>query len=157
MKEWNIGDKVKIIDYDAVPAERRARTAGGNPGLWTSAKCRLSGLVGEVADKLYSEAYGVFVYKLHIDGFDKVSAALFIGDDLEDLPSPTQNLRWELEILEKVVVARMYDGDVQIGIGHGHIFHEGTLGVMQAGSWAMKKCYEGMGGTFYRPRRMEDQ
>ena len=41
MKEWNIGDKVKIVDYDAIPAERRVRTAGGNPGLWTSAKGRL--------------------------------------------------------------------------------------------------------------------
>ena len=150
MKEWNIGDKVKIVDYDAIPAERRVRTAGGNPRLWTSAKCRLSGLVGEVADKLYSEAYDVFVYKLQIDGFDKVSAALFIGDDLEEMPKPKteSGLRFTVEIQEDVVVARLMDGDVQLGIGHGHVFHEGAMGIMQAGSYAMKKCYISMGGTF---------
>ena len=156
MKEWNIGDKVKVVEYDAIPAERRAKLAGGNPELWTSGKCRLSGLVGEVADKLYGEAYGCYVYKLNLEGYERTSNALFIGDDLEALPKK-QNFRWEIELLENVVVARMYDGDVQLSIGHGHVFHDGALGIMQAASWSMKKCYEAMGGTFYRPGRTEDR
>ena len=150
MKEWNIGDKVKIVDYDAIPAYRRAKVAGRNPRLWSSSKARLAGTVGKVVDKLYSEAYDVFVYKLQIDSFDKVSAALFIGDDLEELPKPKteSGLRFTVEIHEDVVVARLMDGDVQLGIGHGHVLYEGAMGIMQAGSYAMKKCYMSMGGTF---------
>ena len=151
MKEWNIGDKVKVIDREAIPAERKAKTAGGDPALWTGSKSRLAGMVGEVVDKLYSEAYSCYIYKLKLEGFDRSSNALFVGDDLKELPKPSADLRFEVEILEdNVVVARMYDGDVQLGIGHGHVFHEGSLGIMQAASWAMKKCYDSMGGTYYR-------
>lgn len=153
MKEWNINDKVKVVDLDAIPAERRVKATAGNPALWSSSKSRLAGMVGEVVDKLYNEAYGCHVYKLKLDGFDKVSAALFVGDDLEELPKPTakSGLHFEVEILEdNVVVARMLDGDRQLGIGHGHVFHAGALGIMQAASWAMKKCYDSMGGTYFR-------
>ena len=148
MKEWNIGDQVKVIDREAIPADRKAKTANGNPALWTGPKSRLAGMIGEVTDKLYSEAYGCHVYKLKLDGFDKVSAALFIGDDLEELPKPKieSGLRFTVEIHEDVVVARLMDDDVQLGIGHGHVFHEGAMGIMQAGSYAMKKCYMSMGG-----------
>ena len=150
MKEWNIGDQVKVIDHAAIPAERRVKVAGGNPALWSASKSRLASMIGEVVDKLYSEAHGCHVYKLKLDGFDKISAALFIGDDLEELPKPKteSSLRFEVEVHEDVVVARFYDGDVQLGIGHGHVFHEGAMGIMQAGSYAMKKCYMSMGGTF---------
>lgn len=148
MKEWNIGDKVKVIDRDAIPAERKVKIADGNPALWTGPKSRLVGMVGEVADKLYSEKFGCYIYKMHLDGFDRVSNALFVADDLESLPKPTASLRFEIEILEDVVVARMFDGDTQLAIGHGHVFHDGALGIAQAGSYAMKKCYIAMGGSF---------
>ena len=146
MKEWNIGDQVKVIDREAIPADRRVKIAGGDPALWTAVKSRLAGMVGEVVDKLYSEKNGCYVYKLQLVGFDRVSHAQFVCEDLEDLPK--SKLRFEVEIFENVVCARLYDGDVQLGIGHGHVFHEGALGVMQAGSYAMKRCYENMGGTF---------
>lgn len=148
MKEWNIGDKVKVIERSDISADLKVKTAGGDPALWTGPKSRLAGMVGEVADKLYSEKFGCHVYKLHLEGFDRVSNAQFVSDDLVELPKPTANLRFELEILENVVVARMYDGDTQLGVGHGHVFHDGALGIMQAGSFAMKRCYENMGGTF---------
>ena len=150
MKEWNIGDQVKVIDREAIPADLKAKVANGNPALWTGPKSRLASMVGEVVDKLYSEASGCHVYKLKLDGFERTSHALFVGDDLEELPKPKVEsaLRFEVEIHENVVIARMYDGDVQLGIGHGHVFHEGAMGIMQAGSYAMKKCYMSMGGTF---------
>jgi hypothetical protein len=154
MKEWNIGDQVKVIDHEAIPAERRVKSAGGNPALWSASKSRLTSMIGEVVDKLYSEAHGCHVYKLKLDGFDKVSAALFVGDDLEELPKPKveekteSGIHFKVEIHDDVAVARMMDGEVQLGIGHGHVLHAGTLGIMQAASYAMKRCYESMGGTF---------
>ena len=148
MKEWNIGNKVKVIDRDAIPAELKVKIANGNPALWTGPKSRLAGMVGVVVDKLYSEAAGCHVYKLKLEGFDRASNAVFVANDLEELPKPTANLRFEIEILEDVVVARMFDGDTQLAIGHGHVFHDGALGIAQAGSYAMKKCYIAMGGSF---------
>ena len=148
MKEWNIGNKVKVIDRDAIPAELKVKSADGNPALWTGSKSRLAGMVGEVVDKLYSEAAGCHVYKLKLDGYDKTSAALFVADDLEELPKKQASLHFEVKILEDVVCARMLDGETELGIGHGHVFHAGALGVMQAASFAMKRCYESMGGTF---------
>ena len=69
MKEWNIGDQVKVIDREAIPADRKVKTAGGDPALWTAVKSRLAGMVGEVVDKLYSEKNGCYVYKLQLVGF----------------------------------------------------------------------------------------
>ena len=151
MKEWNIGEKVKVIDREAIPADRKVKITNGNPALWTGVKSRLAGVVGEVVDKLYSEGSSCYVYKLHLEGFDRTSNALFIADDLEEPPKPQANLRFEVKILEDVVCARMLDGETQLGIGHGHVIHGGTLGVMQAASFAMRRCYESMGGTF--PKR----
>ena len=148
MKEWNIGNKVKVIDRDAIPAELKVKIANGNTALWTGPKSRLAGMVGVVVDKLYSEAAGCHVYKLKLEGFDRASNAVFVANDLEELPKPTANLRFEIEILEDVVVARMFDGDTQLAIGHGHVFHDVALGIAQAGSYAMKKCYIAMGGSF---------
>lgn len=150
MKEWNIGDKVKVIDREAIPAECKTKTANGNPALWTGPKSRLASMVGEVVDKLYSEAHGCYVYKLKLDGFDRTSNALFVGEDLEELPKPKAKLRFEVEILDNVVCARLMDGEKQLSIGHGHVIHANALGIMPAGSYAMKKCYMNMGGTFVK-------
>ena len=107
-------------------------------------------MMGEVVDKLYSEAHGCNVYKLQLSGFDRPSATLFIGEDLEELPQPKteSGIHFKVEIHDDVAVARMMDGEVQLGIGHGHVLHAGTLGLMQAASYAMRRCYESMGGTF---------
>lgn len=152
MKEWNIGDQVKAIDLEEIPADRRVKTAAGNPALWSGSKSRLAGMVGDVVDKLYSEAHGCHVYKLQLGGFEKVSAALFIGEDLEELPKAEEKtergIHFKVDICGDVVVAQMMDGDMQLGIGHGHLLHSGNLGIMQAASFAMKRCYESMGGTF---------
>ena len=148
MKEWNIGNKVKVIDREAIPTERKAKIANGNTTLWAGPKSKLAGMVGEVVDKLYSEAAGCYIYKLKLEGYDRVSSALFVADDLEELPKKQASLHFEVKILEDVVCARMLDGDTELGIGHGHVFHAGALGVMHAASFAMKRCYESMGGTF---------
>ena len=34
----------------------------------------------------------------------------------------------------------------EIAKGHGHIFHEGVLGIAQAASYALKKLYQKLGG-----------
>lgn len=148
MKEWNIGDKVRTLRADEIPQERKAERTGGDPRVWATSKFRLAGAVGEIMDKMHSEAYGEYLYKLRFDGADRVSTALFIGDDLHEIEPEKVDFRVDFEYLDGVVVARAMSGDRQLGIGHGHLLHEGALGLMQAASYAAKRCYMNMGGKF---------
>jgi hypothetical protein len=90
-------------------------------------------------DKLHSSLINDYVYRIEGD------QCLYTGNGLEAIPKES-SLRFEVEIHGNVVVARMYDGDVELGIGHGHVIHANALGIMQAGSYAMKQCYISMGG-----------
>ena len=53
-----------------------------------------------------------------------------------------------------VVVARLYetkDGEEkEIAKGHGHIIHEGAIGIAQASSYALKRIYEDLNGGHMR-------
>ena len=150
MKEWNIGDKVRTLRVDEIPQERKARSSGGDPRIWATSKFKLAGAVGEIVDKMYSEACGEHLYKLRFDGAESVSMALFVGDDLHEIEPEKVDFRVEFEYLDRVIVARAMSGDKQLGIGHGHLLHGGALGLMQAASYAAKRCYMSMGGKFLK-------
>lgn len=125
MKEWNIGDKVRTLRADEIPQERKAKSAGGDPRVWATSKFKLAGAVGEIVDKMYSEAYGEHLYKLTFDGAERASTSLFVGDDLREVEPEKVDFRVEFEYLDRVVVARAMSGDKQLGIGHGHLLHGG--------------------------------
>ena len=125
MKEWNIGDKVRTLRVDEIPQERKAERTGGDPRVWATSKFKLAGAVGEIVDKMHSEACGEYLYKLRFDGADRVSTALFIGDDLHEIEPKKVDFRVDFEYLDGVVVARAMSGDRQLGIGHGHLLHGG--------------------------------
>lgn len=59
---------------------------------------------------------------------------------------------YELEHLDNLVVARFYEvsgeAKTELARGHGHVIHEGAVGVAQAASYALKKIYEKLGGEF---------
>lgn len=125
MKEWNIGDKVRTLRMDEIPQERKATRSTYGPNVWATSKYRLAGAVGEIVDKMYSEAYGEHLYKLHIDGARRASTSLFVSDDLREVEPEKVDFRVEFEYLDRVVVARAMSGDRQLGIGHGHLLHGG--------------------------------
>lgn len=98
----------------------------------------MCGLYGEIIDKLYSEAKGGYVYKIHFDESRLPSRIDFIDGSFEVIKD---------DPLENLVIARFYeiyeDGTkVEIAKGHGHIIHDGIVGIAQASSWALKKIYE---------------
>lgn len=150
MKEWNIGDKVRTLRVDEIPQERKGKSSSGDPRIWATSKFKLAGAVGEIVDKMYSEAYGEHLYKLAFDGYERVSTSLFISEDLREVEPEKVDFRVEFEYLDRVVVARAMSGDRQLGIGHGHLLHGGALGLMQAASYAAKRCYMSMGGKFLK-------
>lgn len=137
--EFNIGERVRVKAYECIPEEIRSKSFVKNAGK-----------DGEIVDKLWSAAEDKMVYRIHFDGMAKASATLFLDgtfDRISDLNKVTY--LHEFEYLENLVVARFYEVDSdgnkrEIGIGHGHIFHEGAYGIAQASSYALKKIMQKM-------------
>lgn len=133
--EFNIGDRVRVCNYNDLPAHLKNRGTA-----------RICGKDGEIVDKLWSGAKGCTVYRVLLDGKSAVSSV--------DFPSQTLNLiseldkkeyGYEFDYLERVVVAILYeygeDSKTEVARGHGHIIHEGVAGIAQAASYALKKIY----------------
>lgn len=125
MSTFNIGDRVRVKKY----AETKE---------------------GVVVDKLYSEAHDKFIYRLHLEGCDKPSAAQYDADSLELVANEPVTYHHEFEYLDNIVIAIFYEirGDkkIEVGRGHGHIIHEGAFGVAQASSYALRRIWQKMEG-----------
>lgn len=147
--DFNLGDRIKVKAYEDIPSELKCKVTDGNPHLWNSGKAKVCGLAGIVTDKMHSEAHGCDIYRITFEGQRYPSRSLFDAESLmpieEELPPPLE-YRFEVEQADTVVVVRMLCGDEEIVRGHGHIIHEGILGIAQATSYALKKIYEKLGG-----------
>lgn len=138
--EFNIGNRVRIKAYEDLPEEIK------NRGLGKSA-----GKDGEIVDVMYSNLKDCYVYRIRFDNYDYPSKTDFPEGSF-DLISELEKSKYtyEFEFLENLVVARLYEevGDqrYEVARGHGHIFHDGVLGIAQASSYALKKIYEELNG-----------
>lgn len=138
--EFKIGERVKVKNYEDIPVGEKNKKWG-----------QLAGIEGEVIDKMWSEAKNCTLYKVHLDGFANPSACEFTANALTLAVSSEVDYEYEFEILENLVIARLYEVNVygqkvEIGKGHGHIFHNGAYGVAQASSYALKRICEDLGG-----------
>ena len=134
--EFNISDRVRVRQYEDLPEEIK------NIGLGKHA-----GKDGEIVDVMYSNAKDCYVYRIQFDGCDTHSRTDFVEgsfDLISELEKATYT--YEFEFAENLVIARFYeikgDSKKMIARGHGHIFHDGALGIAQAGSYALKKIYK---------------
>ena len=125
MITFNIGDRVRV-------------------------KCSEVEGAGVIADKLYSEAQSKFIFRVCFDGHEKPSNASFDADSLELIKEEPITYRHEFDYLDNVVVCRFYEvqGKVETEImrGHGHIIHDGALGIAQASAYALKRIWLKMEG-----------
>jgi hypothetical protein len=139
--EFKIGDRVVVRDYNNIPENIRSKSIA-----------KLHGQKGAIIDRLYSESAEDYTYIVQFDGSDKPSIHRWLECELWTL-APTAEYSIEFTYAENLVVARLYelgdDSKTEIGRGHGHIFHDGALGIAQAASYAMKKLYERMNGGNY--------
>lgn len=137
--EFKIGDRVKVKEYADIPEDYR-----------TQGIARLSGDIGTVIDRLYSETEEGCLYIVHLEGYERPSKKLWSEECLDKYIEPSVEYKFEFEYLDNVVVAVFYelgeDTKTEIARGHGHIIHEGSLGIAQAASYALKKMYEKMNG-----------
>ena len=99
-----------------------------------------NGEIGVVTEK-YKNEKGTAIYLVS----DGCGETWFTAAN--ELVSLKKNVAYtyEIEYLGNVVVARFYevkdDIKTELAIGHGHIMHEGALGVAQAASYALKRIY----------------
>ena len=110
------------------------------------------GEAGMIIDRMYSEAEKDYYYSVKLDnrGEDD-NGELYTADEIRIVEDKTE-YSVETEILSNVCVAKVFkkkDGKMQeVSRGHGHIIHEGDLGILQALSYAFKKAYEAIGGDY---------
>lgn len=135
----NIGQLVKIKEFDKMPADLRG------PKLES-----MAGFKAEIIDRLYSEAAGGYVYALRLTGAKTVPSMMFPESVLESIGEDPATYYHEIRYLDDVVLVILYEAkngkETEIARGHGHIIHEGAKGVAQAASYAMKRCYEALLG-----------
>lgn len=138
--EFNIGDRVISKKYEEMPLE-----------IKTAALTKCCGLHGSIVDKLYSEARGKYGYTVHFDGIERPSSVYWTEEALEAEPLKV-SYSFEFDItdsVKNVVICRMYrtvgEKTSQLGIGHGHVIHEGQQGIAQAASYALARLYKRMG------------
>ena len=97
---------------------------------------------GEVKEALYSSLNDCWYYE--VMECNTTSVCTIREGDLEMAPE-------KIDIADNVVIASLYemDGDsiTPLAKGHGHLIHEGELGIAQAASYACKRLYENLGGT----------
>lgn len=146
--ELNIGSIV-IIKHP-ISIESRCK---GDPTTWTKRKGNTAGLKATIVDKMYSEAEARFLYRIRLEGENFTRAAFYTEEDFAIDDGKSKEYSIETEVIDNVAIAIIYktvDGEKkEIVRGHGHIIHEGDIGVIQALSYSLKKAYEKInGGSF---------
>ena len=118
--EFNIGDRVKVNNEHA----------------------ENHGMVGTVADKLFSSGHRKYLYTIKFDNSIRTSSVFYDDVSLEHYES-LEKLYYDFEVAGNVVIARLIDDHGnELQRGHGHIIHEGIKGFTQAASYALKKIFE---------------
>lgn len=144
MSEFNIGDRVKVKSWEEIPETDKCKSTSGNPSLWNSGKSKICGKSGVIVDKMYSEAYERFVYRIRFDDSIAPSNYQITADNLkldEEHPQYTYNIAIEDGVVVAVLYETVGDKTKEVGRGHGHIMHDGVIGVAQAASYALKRIY----------------
>ena len=140
--EFKIGDRVQVKEYADIPEDIRNKSIA-----------RLSGHIGTVEDKLWSDYNECYVYSIRFDGSSRKSSFMWTEDYLDKHEEHPTEYKYEIEVSDNVVIAYLYEivGDTKtlVARGHGHIMHEGEIGIAQAGSYALKRLYLHVnGGSF---------
>ena len=92
-----------------------------------------------IVDRMFSEADQKYYYSIEAGSIREN----FVPEEkLKELPKENLNITVEVEILDNVVVGIIKNNGKEIARGHGHRIHEGSDGIVQAISYAFKKCWE---------------
>ena len=140
--EFSIGDIVKIRDYDSIPQDKKTKTAYGDPSLITPRKSSLCGKTVEIVDRLYSEQFDSYIYRVKEQDADRPSRSEFTEDFLEPIDMSVKYV-CEVDDGGNVIIATVYEEQngerkqVAKGLCH-HTIHHHTCAVYDGG--VMSTC-----------------
>lgn len=129
--DFKIGDKVRVVSYEELPAERK------NKGV-----ARACDRESVIIDKLFSSKENRYIYKVQLHAYNEPSSISFTDDML----APTgggNDLRLKVAIEPDGVSLELYRGDVRLRRSFGRLLYDGEYGVAQAVSWAAKLLMQG--------------
>jgi hypothetical protein len=133
--KFKIGDRVKVI-----PGEEH----------------------GIITDIMFSNKFKVNLYEVISEDDGDVLLGRFVADDLESAPKARNfSMDIRIDIAQNIVIATLYENcdtvKKPLRRGHGHIIHDGELGIAQAASYACRRLYESLGGSFDKGGYRRDQ
>lgn len=107
---------------------------------------------GIITDIMFSYKHKQNIYEVFSDDVDAdVFLGTFIASDLVPAPKPRDfSMDIKIDITQNIVIATLYEEydaiKKPLRRGHGHIIHDGELGIAQAASYACRRLYESLGG-----------
>lgn len=151
--EFKIGDRVRVKNWEEIDDTRKiASPIGGNPHFWSRGKAKNCGLVGNIVDKLYSQAFNCYTYSILFDGQTYPSRSKFDEESIV-LLHDEKEWHYDIESDGTKVTAILYETDAhgvskEVARGKGFIYDKGVAGYVQAASYALKKIYDMYRGDF---------
>lgn len=106
---------------------------------------------GIIADIMFSTKHKCNIYEICFE--NDGCYGTFIADDLKPAPPAKEySMEVRIDIAQNVVIVTLFEsvGEMKKPLrrGHGHILHDGELGIAQAASYACRRLYESLGGTY---------
>ena len=130
-----IGEKIRIKRFADLPEYLQIQAYKG-----------LAGREAEIVDSLYSEAEQGQLYRVRLTGAGTSPSTLLPEEAMEVVEEASYY--HEIEYLDNLVLVRFFEeknGEAkELARGHGHIIHDGALGIAQATSYAMRRAYDAM-------------
>lgn len=118
-----------------------------------STMAHATGKKATVVDRMYSEAKNLQIFRVRIDGSSQTETTSYRESDLTPINEAEPDFtkyKVEIDVAENIVVATMYKVEngkkESIKCGHGHVLHDGIIGIAQATSYATKKLFESING-----------
>lgn len=103
----------------------------------------------EVMDAFYSIRCNKWFYECRDP--ETMTDGTYGEENLELAPAKQFSMDIRIDIANNVVIASMYEvvgpNMRPIAKGHGHLIHEGEIGIAQAASYACYRLYNSMGGN----------
>ena len=132
--EFKIGDRVRVKPRSELSEEM------------TYKNMRADCSEGVIEDIMYSSAKDATIYKLHFDGKRDASRIEFLEGSFDLVEEDKPTYTYEFDICDNVVIAIYYElkkeSKTELARGHGHIIHEGAVGIAQASSYALTRILE---------------
>ena len=101
--------------------------------------------IGKVTDVMYSAHKKTYSYEVTNE---EGAVQLFAEEELEPIAEQKNySMTIQIDIANNVVIATLFEDESPLAKGHGHLIHDGELGIAQAASYACKRLFENMGGT----------